>query len=278
MFTFFRKDKLLYPTSIRSRVHSVLPVILALCHAYAPAQQAVAPGQTEVAARVVISGAVPDEATKAALLARMQDLYGASRIEDRVSVGGVIAPPNWSAHVAKLMTQELKSISKGQLTVEGTTVSLRGEVGNEAIRQEIASNVAGALNPTYVVKNGLRVAAVSQAVLDQALANRIVEFEAGSALLTEPGKKILDEMAEALKKLDGKKVEVIGHTDNSGVPARNLALSRARADAVKTYLVAKGIPSETIGTSGMGADQPIMPNATDEGRKRNRRIEFRLGQ
>ena len=122
----------------------------------------------------------------------------------------------------------------------------------------------------------MRVTAASQAVLDQALANRVIEFEQGSALLTESGKAILDEMAEALKKINTKKVEVIGHTDNVGAPARNIALSRSRADSVKTYLVAKGIASELIGTSGMGADQPVVPNITDEGRRRNRRIEFRL--
>ncbi|HJV76274.1 MAG TPA: OmpA family protein [Noviherbaspirillum sp.] len=228
--------------------------------------------------RIVISGTVPDEATKAALLARLAEIYGAAAIDDRVAVGGVIAPPNWAAHVPKVMTQQLKSISKGQLVIEGTNISLRGEVESEAVRQEIASNVASALNPTYVIKNGLRVTAASQAVIDQTLANRIVEFEPGSALLTESGKLVLNEITQALKQVKAKRLDVIGHTDNSGIVARNLALSRARADSVKTYLVEQGISPELIGTSGIGADQPIASNATEEGRKRNRRIEFRIGQ
>jgi OOP family OmpA-OmpF porin len=228
--------------------------------------------------RVVISGAVPDEATKAALLGKLQQLYGTGQVVDQITVGGVVAPPNWSTHVGKLMNANLKSISKGQILVEGTNIAMRGEVKNEAIRQAIASDFANALNTTYVIKNGLRVTAASQAVLDQALADRIIEFESGSALLTESGKAILDEMAEAVKKVSLKKLEVIGHTDNLGAPARNLALSRSRADSVKTYLVMKGIPSQLIGTSGMGADQPIVANTTDEGRKRNRRIEFRVSQ
>ncbi len=240
--------------------------------ASAQAQTAVPPG------RVVISGAVPDEATKAALLSKLQELYGTGQIIDQISVGGVIAPPNWSTYIPKLINQNLKSISKGQLAVEGTTVTMRGEVNSEAVRQTIASDFAGALNPTFVVKNGLRVTASSQVVLDQTLANRIIEFEIGSALLTDSGKKILDEMAEALKKVSPKKIEIIGHTDNQGSRAGNVALSRSRADSVKTYLVAKGIPSEIIGTTGMGADQPVTPNTTDEGRKRNRRIEFRVSQ
>lgn len=228
--------------------------------------------------RIVVSGTVPDESTKAALLSRLTEVYGAQNLEDRISVGGVIAPANWATYIPKLVTPQLKSISKGQLIIEGTNVALRGEVGTEAARQEIASNFANALNPTYVIKNGLRVSAASQVVVDQALANRVIEFEPGSALLADSGKLILDEMTPALKTVNARKLEVIGHTDNSGVPARNLALSRARADAVRTYLVAKGISAELIVTSGMGADQPVAPNNTEEGRKRNRRIEFRVSQ
>jgi OOP family OmpA-OmpF porin len=172
----------------------------------------------------------------------------------------------------------LKSISKGQLQVEGTNIAMRGEVKNEAVRQSIASDFATALNTSYAIKNGLRVTGSSQAMLDETLGNRIVEFESGSSLLTEPGKAILDEMAAALKQASFNKLEVIGHTDNKGVPARNLALSRSRADAVKTYLIVKGIQSELVGTSGMGPDQPIVANTSEEGRKRNRRIEFRVSQ
>lgn len=233
---------------------------------------------TAPTSRIVISGSVPDEASKAALLSRLQEVYGAEKIDDRINVGGVIAPPNWSLQVAKLMTSQLKSISKGQLAVDGTNVSLRGEVASEATRQEIASSFATTLNNSYVIKNGLRVTASDQLALDQALANRIIEFEPGSALLTSSGKLILDQMLETLKKIDVKKFEVIGHTDNSGQPVRNLALSRARADSVKTYLVSKGIPSKAIGTSGMGADQPVASNETEDGRMRNRRIEFRVSQ
>lgn len=270
------------PTGMPIRLQlsrAILLAATALAAALPPAASHAQSGQPAIApGSVVISGTVPDEATKAALLAKLRELYGSDKVVDQIGVGGVVAPPNWASHVPKLMTQNLKAISKGQLVVEGTTVALRGEVGSEAVRQSIASDIAGALNPTYVVKNGLRVSAATQAVLDQTLGNRVVEFERGSALLTDAGKAVLDEMAEALKKTNPKKVEVIGHTDNIGIQARNVALSRSRADSVKTYLVAKGIAPESIGTSGMGADQPVAPNATDDGRRRNRRIEFRVSQ
>jgi OOP family OmpA-OmpF porin len=228
--------------------------------------------------RVVISGTVPDEATKAALLTKLQELYGTGQIVDQMSVGGVIAPPNWAASIPKLINQNLKSISKGQVAIDGTTISMRGEVASEAVKQSIANDFAGTLNSNYTIKNGLRVTATSQAILDDTLANRVIEFENGSALLTPSGKRILDEMSVALKKVNPKKIDLIGHTDDKGLRTRNMALSNARADSVKIYLVAQGLPAELIATSGMGPDQPIMSNVTNEGRRRNRRIEFRVSQ
>lgn len=228
--------------------------------------------------QVVISGAVPDEATKAALLARLREVYGTGQVVDQISVGNVVAPANWAEHVQKLINPNLKSIQKGQLAVDGNMVAVRGEVSSDATRQSLASDMASALNPTYTVRDGLRVTASSQSVLDQTLANRVIEFENGSALLTESGKRILDEMAQALQNLESKKIDIIGHTDDTGTRVRNVALSLSRAESVKVYLVAKGLTPQSIRTSGMGPDQPLLSNATDDGRRRNRRIEFRVSQ
>lgn len=233
---------------------------------------------TVAVGRVVISGTVPDEATKAALLSRLQEVYGTGQVVDQLNVGGVVAPASWTSHVQKLISPGLKTIHKGQLAVDGNNVTVRGEVDSDTTRQTVTGNFASALNPTYTIKNALRVTASSQAVLDQTLANRVIEFENGSALLTESGKRILDEMAQALLKMETKKIDVIGHTDDTGKRAHNVALSMARADSVKIYLVAKGLAPQVITTTGMGPDQPLLSNSTEDGRRRNRRIEFRVSQ
>ena len=227
--------------------------------------------------QVVVAGTVPDEATRVAVITRLRELYGAERVVDQLALGSVVAPPQWSQHVQKLLSPSLKQVSHGQLSVQGQTVDLKGEVGNEAVRQQLASEMAQSLNPTYTVRNGLRVAVQEQAVVDQALANRIVEFEPGSAVLRPAGLLILDEMAAALARLPGRRFEVIGHTDAQGSHASNVSLSLARAQAVKAYLVSKGLPADSLSTSGLGPDQPVASNATEEGRARNRRIEFRVG-
>jgi OOP family OmpA-OmpF porin len=249
--------------------------IAAACLAAAPA---LADGSANPAAPIVVSGTVPDDASKAALLARLRAVYGAERVVDQLTVGKVSAPANWNDHVARLIGPNLKLVTRGQLQVDGTSVSLRGDVASEAQKQQIASELALNLDPGYTVNNGLRVAASEQGMLDAALANRIIEFESGKATLADSGKAILDQMSVALLGLKDKKVEVIGHTDNAGSRAGNLSLSQARAEAVKAYVVSRGVNPEMVAVSGEGPDRPVADNRTPEGRARNRRIEFKVVQ
>ena len=232
---------------------------------------------TALPGQVVAGGTVPDDATKAAVLARLREIYGAGNVLDQIEVGEVATPANWADNVQKLLNPELKQISKGQLKIDGTQIEVKGEVGNEAKRQQIASDMANALNPTYTIKNGLRVTASEQGALDSTLANRTIEFEIGSSTLAPEGRAILDQMAVVLAGVNTKTVAIIGHTDNQGNRASNIALSQARADAVKGYLVSKGITPQQLTTAGVGPDQPVASNDTDAGRSRNRRIEFRAG-
>jgi OOP family OmpA-OmpF porin len=261
------------------RLFSILLTICACAAMPArPQTPAQPPAATPQPGQVLAAGTVPDEATKAAVLARLRELYGAERVVDQIAIGQVATPANWNGYVQKLLSPDLKQITKGQLKIDGTTVSLRGEVANEGLRQQIAGNVATNLNPTYTVNNGLRVASGDQGVLDRTLANRVVEFESGKATLTPTGRAILDEMAAAMQKLSNHKIEIIGHTDNQGLRSANQGLSQARADAVKAYLASHGINGDRLSASGQGADRPVASNDTAEGRARNRRIEFRIAQ
>lgn len=239
---------------------------------FAPAVVTPKPGQ------VLVTGTVPDESSKAAILTRLRAVYGTEKVVDQIAIGAVVMPANWNGYVQKLINPDLKLISRGQLKIDGNTISMRGEVANEAQRQHIASAMATQLNPTYTIKNGLHVPAAEQNILDATLGNRIVEFETGKTTLTPAGQAILDEMLEPLLKLKNKHIDIIGHTDNQGLRASNLSLSQARADTVKMYLAEKGIDVERLTASGQGSNRPIANNNSVEGRARNRRIEFRIAQ
>lgn len=232
---------------------------------------------TEESQKVVASGNVPDEAARAAILGKLRDVYGAANVVDKIEVGGVVPPPNWTENMTKLIGPNLKQVHQGQLQISGTRVSIKGAVANEALRQQVVGNMATSLNPTYSIDNGLVApAGEAQGVLDKTLSNRVVEFESGAATLTAAGQAILDEMAAAIKQIGTPKVLLAGHTDSQGGRPANLALSLARANAVRAYLVNKGIPAGNLTTAGMGPDQPVASNDTVEGRAKNRRIEFKL--
>jgi len=224
---------------------------------------------------VVIEGVVPDAATKAQLLGRLAAVHGDRRIVDRVQVEAVASPPNWGQYAAAMITPSLASVASGLLEINGQAVRLAGEVGSQSLRQELISGLNQASNGSYTVTDALRVSG-AQAMLDAVLANRIIEFQSNSALLTDAAKRILDDMAVPLAQTHGERLLLVGHTDEVGTHAANMALSQVRAAAVKQYLIGKGIDGGRMDTIGRGPDEPVADNATVEGRSRNRRIQFRV--
>jgi len=237
-----------------------------------------APPAAASGAMVVVEGVVPTEEARQAILARAREVYGAARVVDQLGVGDVVAPPNWSQNVQKLISPDLQRVARGQLKISGNAVELNGEIGDEASRRQLVSHLSSQLNPTYTVRDGLRIGAAGQQAVDAALANRVIEFEPGNATLTARGTEVLEQLLPVLQQLKGRPIEVIGHTDSQGSRAQNTVLSAARADAVKAYLGGKGIALDQLRASGAGPDRPVASNDTPEGRARNRRIELRVLQ
>jgi outer membrane protein OmpA-like peptidoglycan-associated protein len=102
-----------------------------------------------------------------------------------------------------------------------------------------------------------------------------VTFESGSARLQSRSYVELDSIAKVLLTNPALKVEIGGHTDDSGTPADNQHLSTLRAEAVRNYLVAKGVPFQQMVARGYGSTVPRTPDTTPRGRAANRRVEIR---
>ena len=226
------------------------------------------------AAPIVVEGAVPNDMTKQAILAKLRAVYGADQVVDKIQIRPVSAPNGWVDSVTRVITPDLKKISQGKLAVRGTQVDLTGKMGVQTDIQPTTTMFQSLVQPPYRLNTQISVNAAEQSVIDNALKNRIIEFESGKAVLTPVGTQILDEMVVALNKVQGKNVKIIGHTDSQGDPTKNQPLSLQRAEAVKQYLVAKGIAPTRLSTAGLGSTKPVADNATEEGRKKNRRIEF----
>ena len=101
-------------------------------------------------------------------------------------------------------------------------------------------------------------------------------FEFGSDKIKKNSAKTLDRAVAVLTEFKSIKIEISGHTDDVGSREANLDLSQRRADAVKRYLVEKGVEEARIKTIGFGPDKPIDPAKTAKARAKNRRIEFRV--
>ncbi|MEC7121079.1 MAG: OmpA family protein [Pseudomonadota bacterium] len=253
----------------------LLGVLLSFFPAWASPTATPAPRIDPRTAPVVVSGTVPDAQTKQAILARVSELYG-DRVVDQIQVAAVRTPPLWTETVLSSIRPELQTITQGRLAIHGPLIQLYGNVTSEQGRKALDQQLSKGLPSAYRASNLLEVVAPEQAIVDKALANRIVEFESGSTTLTPIGLGILDEVANALKQVGQHPVKIIGHTDSQGDATANLKLSKNRAEAVKQYLIGRGIKATLMSTEGQGANQPIASNDTDEGRKRNRRIAFQL--
>ncbi|MDP3834631.1 MAG: OmpA family protein [Hydrogenophaga sp.] len=101
-------------------------------------------------------------------------------------------------------------------------------------------------------------------------------FDFDKAVLKPEGKAKLDDLAGKVSGIALEVVIAVGHTDSTGAAGYNQALSNKRAEAVKAYLVSKGIESNRIYTEGKGLSQPVADNKTKEGRAKNRRVEVEV--
>jgi OOP family OmpA-OmpF porin len=101
-------------------------------------------------------------------------------------------------------------------------------------------------------------------------------FDFGKSVLKPEGKAKLDDLVSKVKSISLEVVIAVGHTDAVGSDAYNQKLSVARSEAVKAYLVSKGIDKNRIYTEGKGETSPVADNKTKEGRAKNRRVEIEV--
>lgn len=108
--------------------------------------------------------------------------------------------------------------------------------------------------------------------VERILETRTIRFGEASTRLDPASERLLDEVARALRPCVGSLIAVTGHTDAGGNPKVNVALSLARAEAVRSALVARGIPADGLRAAGLGSARPV--EGLDPADPANRRIEF----
>jgi OOP family OmpA-OmpF porin len=240
---------------------------------------------------LVLSGQVPDAATKAAVLEKAKATFvnPALNIIDKMTVAGVTPPAMWADAAAKGFA-DLKALGNGNMTLDMKTLTVSGEAADQAtadaLTTDLQDGVDGGFDGRSLITTATMASApapeVQQQVdtckadMDAVMANKTIEFATGNAVIRETPNPILDKLAEVAAKCPDARIEVGGHTDKTGNPASNMTLSQARAEAVVSYLAAKGISTDRLSAKGYGPDRPIDPADTPAAYQKNRRIEFNV--
>jgi outer membrane protein OmpA-like peptidoglycan-associated protein len=135
--------------------------------------------------------------------------------------------------------------------------------------------VAPAPAPAYVAPEPAPAVYVApQPAAPQKLVLEGVNFDFDKATLRQEDIGSLNDDVAALKAWGDVDIEVAGHTDSMGSDAYNMRLSRQRAEAVRNFLISRGVAADRLTAKGYGEAQPVADNATEEGRFKNRRVEL----
>lgn len=141
----------------------------------------------------------------------------------------------------------------------------------------LVGGAPSSIPPMDLTVGELRGAPLAKIENDQITIAEQIQFRTGSAEILGDSTPIVDAVAEILSSHPKiAKLRVEGHTDNQGNAAANVDLSKRRAAAVVAALTARGIARERLTSNGFGDTKPLDVNTTDEGRQRNRRVEFHI--
>ncbi len=163
------------------------------------------------------------------------------------------------------------------VTPSGQEIVLTGAAPDYDSRKR-AGEIAAAVDGVTGVDNQIAIigeAGTCQHELNDFLANERVTFKKGKAELSDASFPLLTLLASIARNCDTR-LEIASHTDAEGDAAINMKLTQRRADAVRKYLVQSGVDAEQLVARGYGETQPIADSATDEGRRANSRVEFRV--
>jgi OOP family OmpA-OmpF porin len=237
-------------------------------------------------AGVRLRGRLPEGPVGASVEAFAISLFGRERTDLAMRAVPDL-PAGWSVR-AMAGLRALAALHSGQMTLEPDTLRIRGRTGDQALRAELTRQLSAelgtgadfqldivydeALDPVASLPTAEECVASIVAVQDE---TKIV-FDPGSVEITEEAGRILDRIAEILPNCMHVEMEIGGHTDSQGREEMNLGLSQSRADSVLNGLLARGVLVSNLTARGYGETRPIADNDTEEGRERNRRIEFRL--
>ena len=233
-----------------------------------------------VAVTVTLTGYVPDNNVHAAIASAAARKFFSEKVVDNLKTS--VGAPSGFVSAAVPALGALSRLSTGTLVVSDREVKLSGDALFDAAAAQIRASLGRDFPEGWQVKADISVKpaaapvdpTVCQQLFSDLLAKGRIRFEPGRATIDLDSAGLLDRLIETALRCPAANIEIAGHTDADGEDGFNQMLSEKRAQAVADYLVKAGLPANRFTAMGYGSSQPVASNDTDEGKARNRRIEF----
>lgn len=233
-----------------------------------------------------LRGPLGDERMTKAVAALARSHFGVARVQMATVVAPGL-PEGWTARVFAGL-DALAVLDSGMLMVRADQVEVTGVSGLKTASDRISQLLSGKLGQGQSFKvnvnydkaldpmAGLPTPTECLERVQSVLERRKITFDPGSAEIAADSAGVMDALATALRNCGPIRIEIGGHTDAQGSAGGNLALSKARAQAVLVALQGRTVDVSGMTATGYGEGVPIADNGTEAGREANRRIEFKL--
>lgn len=233
-----------------------------------------------VANTVTLAGYVPDNNVHAAIVAAVGRKFFSEKLVDNLKAS--IGAPQGFQNAAIAALGALSRVSTGSLVMSDREVKLSGDALYAVAADQIKGSIGSELPQGWTAKAEVSVKPVASAV-DPTVCQQLffdllgkakIRFDSGKATIDKDSMGLLDKLIETALRCPTANIEVAGHTDSDGDSNGNMTLSEKRAQAVADYLIKAGLPTDRLRAVGYGSTQPVAANDTDEGKAKNRRIDF----
>ena len=228
--------------------------------------------------RVILRGDVAEPEVRAAVVVATGDVLGRRVLVDSLKIDLGRGPPLWPEEFGAVLRSVAEVLDEFDLYLAGTGLYVEGVVDSELVRTELGEVLAGHL-PGFVINNAVRVPVEREEFerrLRMFLDLRPLDFDGTLDELNGRLRRNLDELVPLLRSFPNARIRVESHVGPTGDEARDLTLTHNRANAVRDYLIARGVPPTTVEAVGLGGSTPVADNASPGGRLANDRIELHV--
>lgn len=235
---------------------------------------------------------VGDESLRTTVMNEVNSAFGNDAAKCKADVDDNFAMDMPAASQLSSILPIIKGVPNASMTIKGDEIIVNAPDANaltklvsdlQAAAPSMKVVAEGPLNEQNEIDKSLTAAEAAMSNLGdspsprdvaRALSLQVVHFAVDEAVIPDVNKRLLDRAVDIMKQVPDMKLMITGHTDKTADAAYNMKLSQERAQSMKDYMVSQGADPAKLMTQGMGETDPIADNSTEQGRFRNRRIEF----